>query len=52
MTADLEPCGAVLTGTVADQAALDDLLAGLEALGVEVLAVREVRPRTGAASRR
>jgi hypothetical protein len=43
--AEVEPAETVLRGEVRDQAQLHGLLAQIEALGLELVEIRQVRPR-------
>ena len=45
MVAELNGTETVLTGEMADQSAIFGVLAQIEALGLELLELRQVRPR-------
>ena len=45
LTASVEPVETVLHGPIRDQAALNGLLARLEAFGVQVLEIRRLHPQ-------
>jgi len=52
LTASVEPVETVVRGPLPDQAALQGLLARLEAIGIQLLEVRRLRGRPGSADRR
>jgi hypothetical protein len=51
LTASVEPVETVVRGPLRDQAALQGLLARLEAFGIQLLEVRRLRAGAGSASR-